>query len=71
VIFLFCFFIGDDLVILLINIRYGTVSLDGVSTESIDVQVGWVNFDEKIIENKNTPDIYSFLCKSTMSENYL
>jgi hypothetical protein len=27
--------------------------------------LGWVDFDEKIILNKSTPGIYSFLCKST------
>jgi hypothetical protein len=31
--------------------------------------LGWVDFDEKIILNKSTPGIYSFLCNS--SENML
>jgi hypothetical protein len=27
--------------------------------------IAWVDFDEKIILNKSTPGIYSFLCKSS------
>jgi hypothetical protein len=47
------------------KIRFKILTYGGVTTFLIWYpKLGWVDFDEKIILNKSTTGIYSFLCKS-------